>query len=89
MSVTKERKSELIKEFSRHGKDSGSCEVQISVLSERINNLTQHFKTHKKDQSSRRGLLQMVMRRRSLLDYLARRKPEIYQTIIKKLELRR
>lgn len=89
MSITKEKKSELIKKFAFKEKDCGSPEVQVAVLSERIGNLTEHFKTHKKDKNSQRGLLQMVSRRRSLLDYLNRKRPEAYQNTIKELGLRR
>ena len=70
MSITAERKQELIKEHARGKGDTGSPEVQVAILTERINNLTEHFKTHAKDNHSRRGLLMMVNKRRSLLDYL-------------------
>jgi small subunit ribosomal protein S15 len=89
MSVTPERKQELIKEHATVANDSGSPEVQIAILSERIKNLTEHFKTHKKDNHSRRGLLMMVSRRRSLLDYVKSRDPARYQAIIARLGLRR
>ena len=89
MSVTPQRKKEIIKKFAIEKNDVGSSTVQVAVLSERINNLTEHFKTHKKDFHSRRGLLQMVSRRRRLLDYLKRKTPEVYQDIIKALGLRR
>lgn len=89
MSIEKEKKSELIKTFAQNENDCGSSQVQIAVLSERIKNLTEHFKTHKKDKNSQRGLLKMVTRRRSLLDYLNRRTPDEYQNIIKALGLRR
>jgi small subunit ribosomal protein S15 len=89
MSITKEKKNELIKKFAQNEKDCGSSQVQVSVLTERINNLTEHFKTHKKDKNSQRGLLKMVTRRRSLLDYLKRKTPEQYQNIIQELGLRR
>jgi len=89
MSITPVKKSELIKQYARTDGDTGSPEVQVSVLSERIGNLTEHLKTHKKDFHSRRGLLKMVGRRRSLLDYLKRKKPDRYEELIKSLGLRR
>ena len=73
MSVTKERKQEIIKKFRANEKDSGRAEVQIAILTERINNLTEHFGKNKKDHHSRRGLLQMVGKRRRLLNYLKRK----------------
>mgnify|MGYP006184382627 CR=1 FL=1 len=89
MSITPERKSALINEYATKGGDTGSPEVQVAILSERIANLTEHFKTHKKDHHSRRGLLQMVNRRRSLLDYLHRKDANRYKALIEKLGLRR
>ncbi len=89
MSISKDKKSEVIKKFAQSEKDCGSSQVQVAVLSERISTLTEHFKTHKKDKNSQRGLLKMVTRRRSLLDYLNRRAPDAYQSIIKELGLRR
>ncbi len=89
MSIMKDKKSQLIQQFAQSEKDCGSPQVQVAVLSERIKNLTEHFKTHKKDQNSRRGLLKMVAQRRSLLDYLNRKKPDAYQNTIKELGLRR
>ena len=89
MSITKVKKRELIKKFGRHTHDTGSPEVQISVLTERINNLTEHLKNFKKDQSSRRGLLKLVAQRRKLLDYLKNEDPERYKKVIKALKLRR
>ncbi len=89
MSITAERKAELIKEFATVEGDTGSPEVQVSVLTERINNLTEHLKTHKKDHHSRRGLLMMVGQRRRLLDYLKRKESSRYEGLIKRLELRR
>ena len=89
MSITAEKKSELIKQYARSEGDTGSPEVQVSVLSERIVNLTEHLKTHKKDFHSRRGLLKMVGRRRGLLDYLKRKNPDRYEEMIKSLGLRR
>lgn len=89
MSITQERKQEVIKEYGTGKGDTGSPEVQVAVLTERIVNLTEHFKDHKKDNHSRRGLLKMVSQRRRLLDYLKSREEERYQTLIKKLGLRR
>ncbi len=89
MSITLERKAELIKEHGRTENDTGSAEVQIAVLTERIANLTEHFKTHKKDNHSRRGLLKMVSQRRRLLDYLANTERDRYTAIVQKLGLRR
>lgn len=89
MSITPEKKTELIKEYGRAEGDTGSPEVQVSVLSERIGNLTEHLKVHKKDFHSRRGLLKMVSRRRGLLDYLKRKNPGRYEEMIKALGLRR
>ena len=89
MSITTERKAELIGEHARGDKDTGSPEVQIAVLTERIANLTEHFKTHKKDNHSRRGLLKMVSQRRRLLDYLKGKKDGRYEDVVKKLGLRR
>ncbi|MCH8488551.1 MAG: 30S ribosomal protein S15 [Oceanicaulis sp.] len=89
MSITIERKAELIKEHGRTDNDTGSAEVQIAVLTERIANLTEHFKTHKKDNHSRRGLLKMVSQRRRLLDYLANTERGRYTAIVQKLGLRR
>jgi small subunit ribosomal protein S15 len=89
MSITAERKQELIKEFAVKKNDTGSPEVQVAILSERITNLTEHLKTHKKDFHSRRGLLMMVGLRRRLLDYVKRKKVERYDELIKRLNLRR
>ena len=89
MSITQERKAELIKEFQQSDGDTGSPEVQVSILTERIKNLTEHLKEHKKDHHSRRGLLIMVGQRRSLLDYLNRKNSARYQDLIKRLGLRR
>ncbi|MCZ6765126.1 MAG: 30S ribosomal protein S15 [Alphaproteobacteria bacterium] len=89
MSITAERKTELIKEYQTKKDDTGSPEVQIAILSERITNLTEHFQTHKKDHHSRRGLLILVGQRRRLLDYLKRKSEERYQTVIKSLGIRR
>jgi len=89
MSITAERKSALIAEHGRSQGDTGSAEVQVAILSERIANLTEHFKSHKKDNHSRRGLLQMVSQRRSLLDHLKKSDQARYQSLIEKLGLRR
>jgi len=89
MSITAERKQELITEYATKTGDTGSPEVQVAILSERINNLTEHLKTHKKDHHSRRGLLMMVGLRRRLLDYLNGRKTDRYEDLIKRLGLRR
>ena len=89
MTVTKERKRELIQQYRREDSDSGSPEVQIAVLTARINNLTEHMRTHDKDYASRRGLLAMVSRRRSLLDYLRRTNAQGYLDIIGKLGIRK
>ena len=89
MSITAERKQALIQEYATKAGDTGSPEVQVAILTERINYLTDHFKTHKKDNHSRRGLLTMVSKRRSLLDYLKRIDDARYQTLIKRLEIRR
>ena len=89
MTVTKERKKELITEHRRDDKDSGSPEVQIAILTARINGLTEHMRTHDKDYASRRGLLAMVSRRRKLLDFLNRVKPKSYTDIIGKLGIRK
>jgi len=89
MSVTKERKEELVKEFGREGSDTGSPEVQISILTSRIAEMTGHLQVHKKDFSSRRGLLRMVSRRRRLLDYVKRKNPQLYLDLLKRLEIRK
>lgn len=89
MSITQERKTELIEKFGREKGDTGSPEVQVAILTERIVNLTEHLKTHKKDFHSRRGLLIMVGQRRRMLDYLKTKSVERYQTIITELGLRR
>jgi small subunit ribosomal protein S15 len=89
MALLKEVKSELIKQYQQHDKDSGSPEVQIAVLTNRITYLTEHFKTHKKDHHSRRGLLQLVGRRRRLLDYLRGVEEARYKTVIDRLNIRK
>ena len=89
MALLKEAKTELIKQFQQHDKDSGSPEVQIAVLTNRITYLTEHFKTHKKDHHSRRGLLQLVGRRRRLLDYLRGVEEARYRAVIERLGIRK
>ncbi len=89
MPLESEQKAELINRFKRHDKDTGSCEVQIALLTERINILTQHFGLHKKDHHSRRGLLKLVGQRRRLLDYLKKKDVNRYREIIKDIGLRR
>jgi len=89
MSITAERKIELIKEYETKPGDTGSPEVQVAILTERIKNLTEHLQTHAKDHHSRRGLLQMVGLRRRLLDYVKRKNEERYQTLIKRVGVRR
>ncbi len=89
MTITAERKAEVIKEHARAEGDSGSPEVQVAILTERIANLTEHFKTHAKDNHSRRGLLMMVNNRRSLLDYLKKKDAARYSALIAKLGLRK
>ncbi|MEM0899415.1 MAG: 30S ribosomal protein S15 [Pseudomonadota bacterium] len=89
MSITAERKAELIQKFATKSGDTGSPEVQVAVLTERINNLTEHFKGHKKDNHSRRGLLKMVSQRRKLLDYVKGKDVGRYQKLIGELGIRR
>ena len=89
MSITAEKKQELIKKFATKPGDTGSPEVQVAILTERINGLTDHFKANKKDNHSRRGLLKMVSQRRRLLDHLKTSDAGRYQAIIEKLGLRR
>ena len=87
--MTAERKQEIINQYRRDEKDTGSSEVQIALLTERINELTEHLKIHKKDNHSRRGLLKMVGKRRNLLNYLAKKDEEAYKDLVKKLGLRK
>ena len=89
MSITQDKKTELIREYGRADGDTGSPEVQVAILTTRIANLTEHLKTHRKDFHSRRGLLIMVGKRRRLLDYVRSRNEERYRTLIGQLGLRR
>lgn len=89
MGLTKEEKHEIIAKFGKDEKDSGKAEVQIAMLTKRINQLTGHFSDHKKDHASRRGLMQMVGKRRRLLDYLIAKDIERYRAIIKELNIRK
>jgi len=89
MSITAERKEALIKEHAQGKSDTGSPEVQVAILTERIQNLTEHFKSHAKDNHSRRGLLMLVNKRRSLLDYLRNKDAQRYTDLIGKLGLRK
>jgi small subunit ribosomal protein S15 len=87
--LAREQKTNIIEQYKTHANDTGSPEVQIAILSQRINELTDHFKTHKKDHASRRGLLMMVSKRRSLLDYLKKYDTERYKSVIQKLGIRK
>jgi small subunit ribosomal protein S15 len=89
MTMTRERKQELITDFRQAENDTGSPEVQVALLTSRISQLTDHLQTHKKDYASRRGLLMMVSRRRRLLDYLKRVSPQRYLDIIRRLDIRK
>ena len=89
MSITKERKTELIEEYRRDDSDTGSADVQIAILTERISQLTQHMKLHRKDHSSKRGLLMLVSQRRGLLDYVRKTDVERYVSLIERLGIRR
>tara|TARA_Y100000589_G_scaffold97142_1_gene91786 strand:+ start:306 stop:575 length:270 start_codon:yes stop_codon:yes gene_type:complete len=89
MSITKNKKSDLIKDFGKNGKDSGSPNVQAAILTERIKNLTDHLKTHSKDFSTRRGLLTLVGKRRRVLDYIKNKNEENYLKVIEALGLRK
>ena len=89
MTITTERKKEVISEYATKSGDTGSPEVQVAVLSERITNLTEHFKTHAKDNHSRRGLIKMVSQRRRLLDYVKASDAQRYEALISRLGLRR
>ena len=89
MSITKNKKSDIIKDFGKNGKDSGSPNVQAAILTERIKNLTDHLKTHRKDFSNRRGLLTLVGKRRRVLDYIKNKNEENYLKVIEALGLRK
>ncbi|MFZ1291980.1 MAG: 30S ribosomal protein S15 [Melioribacteraceae bacterium] len=89
MSVTKEKKEELVKKYGANEKDSGKSEVQVAILTERINDLKDHFTNHMKDHASRRGLMQMVGKRRRLLDYIKRKDVARYRTLIQELNIRK
>lgn len=89
MSLSVDRKQQVVKSYATKSGDTGSPEVQIALLTERINGLTEHFKTHKNDNHSRRGLLKMVSQRRQLLDYVRSRDEARYQKLIERLDLRR
>ncbi|MDZ7373144.1 MAG: 30S ribosomal protein S15 [candidate division KSB1 bacterium] len=89
MTLTKEKKAQIIQKYGDHPKDTGKPEVQIALLTERINDITQHLQKHRKDHHSRRGLLMLVGKRRRLLDYLASRDIERYRKIVDELGLRR
>ncbi len=88
MTISKERKAELIKEFGKNEKDSGSAEVQVAILTDRIKELTEHMKSHKKDFHTRRGLLMLVGKRRRLLSYIKKNDIENYRSLIKSLGIR-
>ncbi|MBI39705.1 MAG: 30S ribosomal protein S15 [Leptospiraceae bacterium] len=87
--ITAERKREILKQYGKGDKDTGSSEIQIALLTERIRELTEHFKTHKTDHHSRRGLLKLVGRRRKLLDYLKKKNVESYKKLIGELGIRK
>jgi len=89
MSITKNKKSDIIRDFGKNGKDSGSPNVQAAILTERIKNLTDHLKTHSKDFSTRRGLLTLVGKRRRVLDYIKNKNEENYLKVIEALGLRK
>ena len=89
MSITKNKKSDIIRDFGKNGKDSGSPNVQAAILTERIKNLTDHLKTHSKDFSTRRGLLTLVGKRRRVLDYIKNKNEETYLKVIEALGLRK
>ncbi len=87
--LAKDKKTKIISDYKIHTGDTGSCSVQIALLTERINGLTAHFKTHKKDHHSRQGLLKLVNQRRRLLDYLKQNDEDKYKELIKKLDIRK
>ena len=88
LSISKERTAELIKEFGKSEKDSGSAEVQVAILSERIRNLTEHLKVHKKDNHTRRGLMKLIGKRRGMLKYIKNRDIDEYRALVKRLGIR-
>ena len=88
MSIKKDTKKEIISKFANNEKDTGSAQVQIAVLSERINNLTEHFKLHKHDNHSKKGLVDLVIKRKKLLSYISKKDHEKYKEIIKELKIR-
>ena len=88
MSLTQEKKQEIISQYQAHGTDTGSSSLQVALLTARINELTQHLKINKKDHSSRRGLLKLIGQRKRLLGYIRRKNPQGYQDLIKKLGIR-
>ncbi|MBQ9002540.1 MAG: 30S ribosomal protein S15 [Eggerthellaceae bacterium] len=88
MSITKERTAELIAEYGKDSKDSGSAEVQVAILTERIRNLTEHLKVHKKDNHTRRGLMKLIGKRRGLLKYIKNRNIDEYRDLVKRLGIR-
>lgn len=89
MALQVAQKAQVVSQYQRSGKDTGSPEVQIALLTERINSLTEHFKSHVKDFHSRRGLLKLVSQRRKLLDYLRRKDADKYRSVIERLSLRK
>lgn len=89
MALETKQKKELIGSFAEHEKDTGSCSVQVALLTNRINNLTEHFKSHKKDFNSRVGLLRLVSQRKRLLEYLKRENTERYRELVEKLKLKK
>ena len=89
MVLENKKKKELMGNFAEHEKDTGSCSVQVALITERINSLTEHFKAHKKDFNSRVGLLRLVSQRKSLLDYLKRENSEKYRGLVEKLKLKK
>jgi small subunit ribosomal protein S15 len=89
MTMFAEQRNEIVSKYAKHDKDTGSPEVQVALLSQRISHLTEHFKTHKHDHHSRRGLLKLVSRRRSLLNYLKKKDVQRYKTLIESLGLRK
>jgi len=89
MALEKNTKQEIVKSFAEHEKDTGSCNVQVALLTNRINGLTEHFKVHKKDHASKVGLLRLVSQRKRLLEYLKREDTEKYRELIEKLKLKK